>query len=84
MPSARTKAPKSCALGLHVERAFTEPLQPDAHAGIGPVGVSTTLMPRAWAPATKESSIPNTPGAYAAGFLPSKPLGFFVDVGEGA
>src|SRR4051794_41128157 len=83
-PRARTKSPNSFAFGLQVLRAFTDPLQPEAQAGIGPVGVRTTFMPRACAPATKESSIPNTPGAYCAGFLPSNPFGFFVAVGDGA
>ena len=84
VPSARTKRAELLRSGLQVRGVATEPLQREAHAGIGPVAVSRTSSPRAWAPATKESSIANTPAGYAAGFLPSKPFGFFLEFGEGA
>ncbi len=70
--------------GLQVERALTEPPQRDAHAGIVPVGVSITCMPRCCAPAIRLSSRANFFCEYAAGLDPLKCLGFFLLLGLGA
>ena len=47
VPSARTNWPNSCGLGLHTRLMASEPRQREAQAGIGPVGVSRTCIPRA-------------------------------------
>ena len=54
-----------------------------AHFGTGPVGVSMTLIPRAWAAAINASSRAQLPAGYASG-LEALKLGFVLRVGDGA
>src|SRR3954451_18287519 len=68
-PRAVTNLPYSAGLGLQMRRALAEPPHEEAHAGPGPVGVSSTEMPRALAPATSAST---SPRAYAFGSPASK------------
>ena len=76
--TSRTSAGRAC------RRAWrsTEPPQRDAQAGIGPVGVSSTWMPRAWAPATKESSSPKSRPGTRPGPWRRTLAGAGVDVGR--
>src|SRR3954454_5900610 len=79
-PRAVTNCPYSAGFGLQMRRALAEPPHEEAHAGPGPVGVRSTVMSRAAAPATSASS---SPRAYALGSVASK-LGLLLDCGLGA